>query len=108
MKQYFIGFFTGACLIASAVMFIGATDKNLGDITVNPISESDIKKLAQEINNELKGMSFENGIVARGCIAFRRTIVYQYEVPDNWYPAQNMKEDLIANLNMIEFGKTCS
>ncbi len=32
MKQYFIGFFTGACLIASAVMFMGATDKNLGDI----------------------------------------------------------------------------
>ena len=25
MKQYFIGFFTGACLIASAVMFMGAS-----------------------------------------------------------------------------------
>ena len=24
MKQYFIGFFTGACLITSAVMFMGA------------------------------------------------------------------------------------
>ena len=41
MKQYFIGFFTGACLIASAVMFMGATDKNLGDITVNSITVMD-------------------------------------------------------------------
>ncbi len=28
MKQYFIGFFTGACLIASAVMFMGAGESN--------------------------------------------------------------------------------
>ena len=40
MKQYFIGFFTGACLIASAVMFMGAQNQheNLGDITVNSIT----------------------------------------------------------------------
>ena len=28
MKQYFIGFITGACLIASAVMFMGAGEPN--------------------------------------------------------------------------------
>ncbi len=40
MKQYIIGFITGACLIASAVMFMGAQNqhKNLGDITVNSIT----------------------------------------------------------------------
>ena len=26
MKQYFTGFFTGACLVASAVMFMGASE----------------------------------------------------------------------------------
>ena len=26
MKQYFTGFITGACLVASAVMFMGASD----------------------------------------------------------------------------------
>ena len=41
MKQYFTGFFTGACLVASAVMFMGASDKNLGDITVNSITVMD-------------------------------------------------------------------
>ena len=40
MKQYTIGFITGACLIASAVMFMGAQNQheNLGDITVNSIT----------------------------------------------------------------------
>ena len=40
MKQYILGFITGACLIASAVMFMGAQNqhKNLGDITVNSIT----------------------------------------------------------------------
>ena len=28
MKQYFTGFFTGACLVASAVMFMGAGESN--------------------------------------------------------------------------------
>ena len=41
MKQYFTGFFTGVCLVASAVMFMGASNKNLGDITVNSITVMD-------------------------------------------------------------------
>ena len=28
MKQYFTGFFTGVCLVASAVMFMGASESN--------------------------------------------------------------------------------
>ena len=38
MKQYFTGFFTGACLVASAVMFMGASNKNFGDIVVDSIT----------------------------------------------------------------------
>ena len=38
MKQYFTGFFTGACLVASAVMFMGASNKNLGHITVDSVT----------------------------------------------------------------------
>ena len=41
MKQYFTGFFTGVCLVASAVMFMGASNKNLGNITVNSITVMD-------------------------------------------------------------------
>ena len=40
MRHYIIGFITGACLIASAIMFMGAKNQheNLGDITVNSIT----------------------------------------------------------------------
>lgn len=60
-------------------------------------SENDIKKLAQELNVKLKGTGLENGITVRGCFAVGRTLVYLYDVTDDWYPSQNMKEDLIAN-----------
>ena len=38
MKQYIIGLITGTCLVVSAVIFMGASDKNLGDIVVNSIT----------------------------------------------------------------------
>jgi len=60
-------------------------------------SENDIKQLAQKINEELGGLDIGTGITVRGCYAFGRTLVYQYDVPDDWYPPENWKEDLIAN-----------
>ena len=41
MKKYTIGFITGALLAISAMMFMGAQNKNLGDITVNSITVTD-------------------------------------------------------------------
>ena len=41
MKQYFTGFFTAVCLTASAFLFMGAQNKNLGDITVDSITLTD-------------------------------------------------------------------
>ena len=38
MKRYAIGLITGALLAISAMMFMGAQNKNLGDITVNSIT----------------------------------------------------------------------
>ena len=61
------------------------------------LSENDIKQLAQKVNNELTGMDMGNGITVRGCYAFGRTLVYQYDVDDFWFPPENMKEDLVSN-----------
>ena len=41
MKKYTIGLITGALLGISAMMFMGAQNKNLGDITVNSITVLD-------------------------------------------------------------------
>lgn len=70
------------------------------------ISESDIKELAVSINQKVKGTDVGNGITARGCIAVGRTLVYQYDVPENWEAPENAKEDLIANFKTIGTAKT--
>ena len=41
MKKYTIGLITGALLAVSTMMFMGAQNKNLGDITVNSITVKD-------------------------------------------------------------------
>ena len=61
------------------------------------LSEDQIKNLAYEINYKMKGVDIGNGIILRECIAFGRTLIYQYNVSSDWYPSQNMKADLIAN-----------
>ena len=61
-------------------------------------SETDIKKLAVEVNRQIKGISFNNGIKAKGCLSLGRTLIYQYEVPENWEAPENIKEEIISNL----------
>ena len=41
MKQYFTGFFTAVCLTASVFLFMGAQNKNLGDVTVKSLRVED-------------------------------------------------------------------
>ncbi len=63
-------------------------------------SEDDIKEFAKEINKEVQGISIDNAITIRGCYAYGRTIVYQYDVTKEWYPTQNMKKDIINNFKV--------
>lgn len=61
-------------------------------------SESDIKELANQVNEQIKGIDIGNGITAKGCLALGRTLIYQYDVPDYWEAPSNIKEELISNL----------
>lgn len=61
------------------------------------LTENDIRKLANKITVELRGRDLGNGFTVRGCLAFGRTLVYQYDVSLDWSPPDNMKEDLISN-----------
>lgn len=69
-------------------------------------TENDIRELAGEINQKVKGIDVGNGITARGCIAIGHTLIYQYDVPENWEARENAKEDLIANFKTIGTAKT--
>ena len=69
-------------------------------------SESDIKKLANQVNEQLKGLDIGNGITARGCLSIGRTLIYQYDVPSYWEPPVNIKEEVIANLKTAGAAKT--
>ncbi len=69
------------------------------------LSENDIKKIAEKVNFQLKGIDVGNGITVRNCIAVGRKLIYQYDVPKNWYPTENMKEELIENFKKGGFSE---
>jgi hypothetical protein len=70
------------------------------------LSETDIMKLAEQINRQVKGVDIGNGIKAKGCLSLGRTLIYQYEVPDYWEAPYNIKEEIISNLKTAGTAKT--
>ena len=69
-------------------------------------SATDVNKLAQHVNRQIKGVDIGNGIKAKGCFSFGRTLVYNYEVPENWEIPYNLKEEIISNLKTSGAAKT--
>jgi hypothetical protein len=69
-------------------------------------NESDIKKIAEKANRQLKGVDIGNGIKAKGCFSIGRTVIYNYEVPDYWEAPYNIKEEIISNLKTAGAAKT--
>ena len=64
MKQYFSGFFTAFCLTASAFMFMGSQNKNLGNIIVDSITVNPQNQLFRIDENGLTIVGGDNeGVV---------------------------------------------
>lgn len=70
------------------------------------ISEADIEKLADQVNQQIKGLDIGDGITARGCFSKGRTLIYQYNVPEYWEAPENIKEEVILNLKTTTAAKT--
>lgn len=69
-------------------------------------SEADVKKLAEQVNRQIKGVDIGNDITAKGCLSIGRTLIYQYDVPNYWEAPKNIKEELISNLKTAGAAKT--
>ena len=70
------------------------------------LSESDIKKIAEQVNQKSKGTNYGNGVIARGCLSMGRTLVFQYDVSEHWQAPENIKEELISNFKTAGTAKT--
>jgi hypothetical protein len=69
-------------------------------------SEVVLKKITQQLKNDIVGTEFSNGIRGRNCFSLGNTIIFQYDVPDSWQAPISIKEDLISNLQKTGAAKT--
>lgn len=89
-------------LLIVLLCFAFSTQKCYGQT----FSETDIKKLAEQVNKQIKGVDIGNGITAKGCFSIGRTLIYQYEVPGYWEAPNNIKEEIISNQKTAGAAKT--
>lgn len=58
--------------------------------------QTELKKISEKINREQKGINI-NGIVLRSCYSQGKTLILQYNVPQDWYPSEDAKSIIISN-----------
>lgn len=69
-----------------------------------PISEKEIKEIAAEVNEKIKGTKLSDGTVLKGCYAIGRKMIYQYEVNEFWQPSENFRKEIISNFKAGGYG----
>lgn len=72
-------------------------------VTSQEMTEVDIKEMTKELNGKFN--SYEDpitGIKGKGVSSLGRKIIFQYTVPNDWMPNDNLKEDLIMSLFEVD------
>ena len=64
-----------------------------------------MSELVDEINKGCPITDPRTGVVMSGAISYGSTLVYMYDVPEDWFPPENMKQILIENLKVAEVAK---
>lgn len=71
------------------------------------LTESDIKKIAERTNKDFRGIDIGNGTILRSSLATGRTIIYQYDTPEESNLSENIKNEVIQNYKKNGFAKLC-
>ena len=75
-------------------------------INAQSLTDKQLENLALEISEKVnKNPDPRTGIIALGATSYLNTLVYMYEVPENWFPEKNMKQQLIENFNELGVAK---
>lgn len=71
-------------------------------LTINGqvMSDKDIKSYAEKLNQDITGLILDSktGMKGRGVISIGRKIIYQYDVPDDWYPFDDIKQVVVKGI----------
>ena len=71
-------------------------------LTINGqvLSDKDIKSYAEKLNQDNTGIVIDpkTGVKGRGVISIGRKIIFQYDVPDEWYPFDDIKQIVVKGI----------
>ena len=64
--------------------------------------ENILPQIVEALNKESPITDPRTGVIMTGAMSYRNTLVYLYEVPDEWLPTDDMKKTLIDNFQTAE------
>ena len=74
-------------------------------VSFGQVSENIMTRIVETLNKESPITDPRTGVTMTGAMSYSNTLVYLYEVPDEWYPPDDMKEILIENFQTAEIGE---
>lgn len=72
---------------------------NLHQLYSQDFTSDDLKVFSDKLNTEVQGyIDPSTNVKGRGVTSIGKLLVFQYNVPSDWFPYKNLKEKLIQNL----------
>ena len=71
-------------------------------LSFSQLSESQMAEMVDEVNKGCPLTDPRTGVVLSGAMSYGTTLVFMYDVPEDWFPPENMKELLIDNFKVAE------
>ena len=93
-------------LVVFVALFLLYISDNIPSISSADQKKELLKEIVKRINEEAPQTHPVTGIVMKGAMSTGNTLIYLYEVPEDWFPNENIKEELIFNFKEVNIADT--
>ena len=93
-------------LVVFVALFLLYISDNTPSISSADQKKELLKEIVKRINEEAPQTHPVTGIVMKGAMSTGNTLFYLYEVPEDWFPNENIKEELIFNFKEMNIADT--
>ena len=93
-------------LVVFVALFLLYISDNTPSISSADQKKELLKEIVKRINEEAPQTHPVTGIVMKGAMSTGNTLIYLYEVPEDWFPNENIKEELIFNFKEMNIADT--
>lgn len=98
MKKLIVGLLVVFVALVSLYVSDNETNTSSSDNQKNEL----LKEMVKRINEQAPQTHPVTGVILKGAMTTGNTLIYMYEVPEDWYPTNEIKNELIENFQEVQ------